>query len=327
MHRRQLIRVLGLATAVPALPFITTAQTRYPSRPITVIVGVQAGTGADVAMRTVAEKMSTALGQPVVVDNQAAAGGVVAAAKVARAAPDGHTLVALSSAIMTIRPVLGQKLQFDPYKELAAVAYVAAFPAVFYVHPNLPAKTLAQFIELARKQPGRLTYASPGVGSAQHLAMEQLKMMAGIDVVHVPFQGSALATTESVAGRVDSGFQGISTVAPYVKTGKLRALAWAERRRSEVDPSLPTIRESGYPEFSYEGALWLYAPAGTPAEVLNALNSEVRKAASDTALRAKWLQSGIESRTEFTPSGLDELARDELRRSTKIIQERRITAE
>ncbi len=295
------------------------AEEKYPTRPITIIAAVGAGTGGDLAVRTLAEKLGPALGQPIVIMNVPGAGGVVGAARGAAAAPDGYVLSAIPSWIMTIRPHLTPKVSYDPFKDFVGISHIASFPTVLYVNPSIKANTVQEFISLVKKHPKQFTYASPGVGSAQHLAMEQLKVLAGIDLLHVPFQGSTQAAIESVAGRVDSGFNGISTLEPFIKRGELRPLAWAEDRRDPILPNLPTMHEAGVKDFTYEVSIQLFGPAGLPKSIVNRLNAEIRKITADPELRERWAAAGMQPRSA-SPEEFESLVKAEWNRNGDTMQ-------
>ena len=298
----------------------------YPSKPILISVGLQGGTGSDVAVRTVAERMVPLLGQQIVIENLPGAAGVVAAAKVAKAAPDGYSLVALSMATLTIGPHLEPKPPYDAQKDFAPIAFVAAFPSVLFINPTVPAKTAREFIALAKRKPGLLTYASGGNGSVQHLATELFKSMAGLDLVHVPYKGSIQATLDVAGGRVDAGFQGIPTVLQFVQSGKLRLLAWSGDRRNALYPDLPTIQESGVPGFSYEPWTALFGPAALPKEIVARLSAEARAVTNQPELRKRWSSIGVEPK-DMTSEQLATLIRDESASNAKIIAAKGIRGE
>jgi tripartite-type tricarboxylate transporter receptor subunit TctC len=297
-------------------------QSAYPAKPIFITVGLQAATGSDIAVRSVAERMGAPLGQPFVIENLPGASGVLAAVKVAKAPPDGYTLAALSNAAMTILPNL-EKVPYDPFKDLVPVAFVSAFPSVLFTHPGVPAKSVQEFIALAKRKPKQLTYASGGNGSTQHLAMEIFKSTVGIDLLHVPYKGSMQATLDVMSGRVDAGFQGISTVLQFVQSGKLRALAWSGAQRFALFPELPTIQEAGVAGFVYEPWTGFFAPAAIPKDIVNRLNTEVRKASSQPDLVKRWGTQGLDSK-DVTPEQLAGMIRDENSRHAKLISEKGI---
>ena len=298
----------------------------YPARPILVTVGLQAATGSDIAVRSVAERMGTLMNQQIVIENLPGAAGIVAAVKVAKAAPDGYNLVALSNAALTILPNIEPKPPYDPLRDFTPVAFVASFPSVLFINPGVPAKTVGEFIALAKSKPGIMTYASGGNGSVQHLATEIFKSMTGIDLVHVPYKGSMQATLDVVSGRVDCGFQGISTVLQFVQSGKLRALAWSGEKRYWLFPDMPTIQEAGVPGFTYEPWTAILGPVALPKDVTARLYAEARKAQSEPELLKRWSSQGVEAKN-VSPDQLAAMIREESARNAKIIAEKGIRAE
>jgi len=255
--------------AAPAL-----AET-WPSRPIRMIVPFPAGSSPDLIARIVTEKLAVALGQPVVVENRPGAGGNIGTGMVAKAVPDGNTLLFTINGPLVTAPALYRHLGYDPVRQLAPVTLVATSPNVLVVDARLPVHTLADFVALAKARPGALNYGSVGNGSAAHLAMEQLKAMAGIDLQHVPYQGFPQITTAIVGGQVQAGFMVPAIAMPMVAAGKLRLLAVTSTGRTGLLPQVPTVAESGYPGF--EAISWqaVLAPAGTPAPVIDRLYREL----------------------------------------------------
>ena len=298
----------------------------YPTKPILITIGLQAATGSDIAVRTVAERMGALLGQQVVIENLPGASGVVAAVKVAKAAPDGYSLVALNTGTLTILPNLEPKPPFDPLKDFVPIAFVAAIPSVLFVNPTVPAKTVREFVALAKRSPGLLTYASGGNGSVQHLATEIFKSMTNTDLTHIPYKCSMQATLDVVGGRVDAGFQGISTVLQFVQSGKLRALAWSGDRRNALYPELPTIQEAGVAGFTYEPWTALLGPVAMPKDMVARLSIEARKVARQPDLQTRWSSIGLEPR-DMPPEQLGNLMRDESASNAKIIAAKGIRGE
>jgi len=276
--------------AAGLLAVAAAAWAQYPSRPIRIIVPIPAGGAPDIAARVVGQKLSDLLGQPVAVENHSGSNGNIAGDMVAKAQPDGYTLLLGQDSLITINPHLYAKMAFDTLKDLAPVATVAANQFVLSVNPSLPVKTFREFIEYARRAQPPLAYASGGNGSQHHLAMEMLKARAGIDLLHVPFKGGAPATTATVAGDTQAMFSGTST-APQIKAGKLRALAVTGAKRSAEFPDLPTIGEF-YP--GYEVTIWLalFAPAATPDAVIERLRAAVAKALASPEVKEKLNAAG-----------------------------------
>lgn len=261
------------------------AQSPWPNRPVRVIVGFAAGGNTDAVARQVSQRLGAKLGQPFVVENRAGAGGVVATAFVASSAPDGYTLLMSSTGAHVISPHLGEKLSYDPRKDLTGISNVSSNAQVLLVNPKVPAHSVQELITLARKQPGVLNFASSGPGGTMHLAGEMFKAMAKIDMTHVPFRGGAPATLATVAGDVQVVFANLSDAIPQIKAGKLRALAVTSAQRQPQVPEIPTVAESGLP--GYESIVWngLVGPAGLPAEVVGKLSSAVQEIAREPAFR------------------------------------------
>lgn len=307
----------GMAAAAVAPRAI--AQVAWPgARPIAVTVGLQAGTGSDVAMRNLAEKVSASLGQQIVVSALPGAAGLLAAQQGAKAAPDGYGLVALSGAAVTTLPHL-QKGE-NPGRNLVPVAMIVSFPSVISVNAKVPAHSIREFLELARKNPGKYTYASGGNGSVQHTAMEQLKAMAGINLLHVPYKGMAQATTDLAGGQVDSAIQGVVAVIPFAGTGQVRVLAWTGSRRNALFPDLPTLHEAGVAGYNFQSWTALFGPAGLPRDIITRLNTEFRKAAAAPDLKARWLQQGMEY-LDLAPEQIAELVRTESEQMAKLVRD------
>jgi tripartite-type tricarboxylate transporter receptor subunit TctC len=300
------------------------AQTPYPARQITITVGLQAGTGSDVAVRNVAERMSASLGQPIVIGNLPGAAGLLALQAGVKAAPDGYTLVALSNAAVTTLPHL-QKSSINALKDLAPIGVFVSFPSVISVNRNVPANSIREFIELARKNPGKYTYASGGNGSVQHTAMEELKAMTGIDLLHVPYKGMAQATTDLVGGQVDCAIQGVVAVIPFAKN-QVRVLAWTGSTRNSIYPDLPTLNEAGVTGYNYQPWTGLFGPAAMPRAIVTRLNEEMRKALSAGGLREKWAPQGMEI-VDATPQQIEKMIRDEYERMGKLIKQTGIRLE
>ncbi len=282
-----LARIVGVALA--CVVGIAAAQI-YPARPIRIVVPIPPGGAPDIAARVLGERLASSLGQPVVVENKPGSNGNIAAELVAKAPPDGHTLLLGMDSLVAINPHLNARMPIDMQRDLLPVATVASNMFVLSVNPQLPVKTFPEFVEYARKANPPLAYASGGNGSQHHLTMESLKQRAGIDLVHVPYKGGSPATTATVAGEVAAMFAGTST-APQIKAGRLRALAVTGAKRSEAFPDLPTIGEF-YPGFDVTIWLALFAPAGTPELVLARLREETAKALALPEVRQRFASAG-----------------------------------
>ena len=281
------------------------AQATFPSRAVTMVVGFAPGGGTDTASRIIAKRLTENIGQPVLVENKAGAGGIIATDLVARAAPDGHTLLLASVGTLAITPHLPPKPPYDPLKDLAPITMAVVFPNVLVIHPSVPAQTLADFVKLAAAKPGALNYGSSGIGNLGHLAGELFRMVAKIDIVHVPYKGGGPAVTDLLGGQIAAVFATPASAGTHVKAGKLRALATTGAQRSPSMPEVPTIAESGYP--GYEATNWYayVAPAKTPKEILERWNQELVKVLGTAEVREQLLGHGLEPQ----PGSIEDLAK------------------
>jgi tripartite-type tricarboxylate transporter receptor subunit TctC len=288
-------QISGLTFGLLALLIVGSpaAQTTYPEKPIRVIVGFPPGGPADTVARLLGQKFAEAWGKPVVIDNVPGAAGNIAAERVAKAAPDGYTLALVAEAQIVINPSL-YKLAYDPVNDFAPVSQVTVSPYVLVVHNAVPAKSVRELVALAKAQPGGLTFASAGSGSAPHMAAELFKSAAGAEIRHIPYKGVAPAIPDLLGGRVTMMFCPIAVILPMVREGKMRALAVTSLKRFSAAPELPTIAESGYPGFDVTGWLGLLAPARTPVTIVGKLHLETVKALALADLRAKLVDLGLE---------------------------------
>ena len=268
---------LSLAFFVCCIVFPLHAQT-YPAKPVRMVVGFPAGGPTDIVSRTIAPKMSEALGQTVLVDNRGGAGGVIATEQVAKAPPDGYTLIMGTIGGIAVAMSLVPNRGYDTLRDLAPITQAVTVTNLLVVHPSVPAKTVKDLLAIARSKPGRLNYASSGNGTVTHLAGELFKLMGKVDITHVPFKGGAPALTALISGEVDLSYENSLLVTPHVKAGKVKALAVTGSRRSQLMPDLPTISESGLPGYNASGWYGLFAPAATPKPVIARLNQEAVKA-------------------------------------------------
>ena len=250
------------------------AQTAYPNRSIRLLVGYPPGGATDIVARILAQKLGERLGQPVVVDNLPGAGGIIATDKAAKAAPDGYTLL-LANTAHGINPSLYKSLPYDAVASFAPVIKVADLTLVLVVNPAFPARSVRELIALAKARPGELHYASSGVGQSLHLAAELMKSMAGVDIVHVPYKGSAPARADLLAGQVEMMFESAIGVMPFVQAGRLRALGVSGAQRSPALPDVPTLSEAGIAGYEASGWIGILAPAGTPAAIVASLNADM----------------------------------------------------
>lgn len=290
----------------------------YPSRPVRMLVGFTPGGTTDVIARIVAQKMSENLGRPVVIDNRPGAGANIAAEVAAKSPPDGYTTLAVNPGL-AISATAYSKLGYNALRDLVPVARMADSSHLLIVHPSLPVKSIKDLIALARANPGKLNFSSAGLGNADHFAGELFKAAAKIDIVHVPYKGGAQAAQDTVAGQVEMYFSGILVGLPLSKAGKVRALGVATRTRSPIAPDIPTIAESGLPD--YEMALWnaLFAPAGTPPDIIGRINAEVIKALNAPDVRERLTGVGAVA-SGTTPAELGSYFKSEVQKFGKVVQ-------
>ena len=294
----------------------------YPVKPVRIIVPFAAGGGTDLIARTLAQRLTESLGQTFVVENRGGAGGVIGAEMAARSAPDGYTLVIGSPGSMTINPNLTAKMPYDTLRDFVAVSLATISPFVLTVHPSLPVKNLKEFIALARSQPGRLNYGTSGNGSVAHLSTEYLKSLAKIDLVHVPYKGSSLALTDTLAGQLQVLFDNLPVVQPHVRSGKLRLLGVGTQKRSALIPQAPTIAESGVPElasFEASTAFGLLAPGNPPPAIVNRLSQEIARILQNSEVKDRLAAQGLEA-VGSTPQQYDAHNRAELAKYARIVK-------
>ena len=265
----------------------------FPSKPLHMIVPFPPGAGTDMFARAIAAKLSDSLGQPVLVDNKPGAGATIGTDFVAKAAPDGYTLL-LSTASHAINPAVYSRLPYDTLRDFATITQVANVPTVLVVYPSVQANSLKELVALAKAKPGTLNMGSASTGTVFHLAGELLKSMAGIDMVHVPFKGGSQAVTALIGGQVQVLFETTLTVQPLVKAGKMRALAVGSASRSASMPDVPTVAESGFPGFAAENWYGVYVPAGTPRDIVTRLNQEIVKALNLPDVKERFAAQGAD---------------------------------
>jgi tripartite-type tricarboxylate transporter receptor subunit TctC len=288
-------RLLPLAVAAVCSTVLigsVEAQTGYPDGPVRIIVGFTPGSATDITARMFAQKFNEAWKVPVTVENVPGAGGGVAADRVAKAAPDGSTLIWAANGALTINPALQSRLSYDPTRDFAPISQVLRMASILAVNNDLPAKSFAELIALAKAQPGQLSYASPGVGTPQHIGGELLKMMAGIDITHVPYRGAVL--TDTIGGRVPIVLSNVAVLLTTVRDGKLRGLAVTSLEPSPSAPELPSIAQSGFPGFEATSWFALLAPAGTPAPIIDKVRREALAIAQNPEMRARFAQLGVD---------------------------------
>ena len=303
------------------------AQAQYPSRPVRVMVGFAPGGPNDIIARAYGARLAEALGQPFVVENRTGAAGNLAAEAVARAAPDGYTLMLGSTGTNAVNPSLYANLPFDLVRDLTPVSVVATSPSALAVHPKVPVQSVRELIALAKSQPGKLTYASAGSGSSQHLSAELFKQAAGVDIVHVPYKGAAPGITDLLAGQVDMSFAPVANVVPHAKAGKLRLLALTGASRSDFAPGVPTMAESGLPGFDVMTWYAMFATAGTSAETVQRLNAELQKIARIPQLREQLTNMGIDATASASPAEARAYRDGEAERWGKLVRALGVKAE
>lgn len=322
LHRR---RFLGLGVAGGAAAAWPVHAADWPIRPIRLIAG-GAGSVTDIRARWLAERLGTALGQPMVVENNAAAGGNLAAVQVARAAPDGHTLLLTHQGIAAINPHLFEKLGYDALADFAPVARLGIGQLALAVPAASPIRSVADLLARARARPGAMNFGSNGNGTPPHLAAEQLKRMAGIEAVHVPYKGGGALLTALLGSQVDWAIEGLTPLLPHVRSGTLRALAVTGARRVPAWPDVPTLAEAGVPGYEYIGWTGIAAPVATPQPVVERLNLEINRVATTDEGRRFFAQAGADA-GELTPAEFAAFIRAEHARLGRLIREAGLKAE
>ncbi len=288
---RCLVRLTSLVLGISLMAAAAPAQTAWPSRPVRIVVPSPPGGGTDIIARVLAQQLSAALGQQFFVENRPGAGNMIGIENVARAAPDGYSLLFVPSTL-ALNSVMYKKVSYDPVRDFTPITLAAAANNVLVVNPKVAATTVAEFIALARRE--RLTYGTPGIGTSPHMAMELFKSLAGIDLQHIPYRGTAPAMTDVISGQINAMFSNALTAKPQIDSGAVRALGVSGRQRSAALPNVPPIAEAGLP--GYDATQWygLVAPAGTPADIIARLNAEARKALDTKDMQDKLATDGAE---------------------------------
>jgi tripartite-type tricarboxylate transporter receptor subunit TctC len=319
--QRNSLRVSGFLLGLSALLIAgsAAAQSGYPEKPILIVVGFPPGSAVDAIARLLGQKLAEASGKPVVIDNVTGAAGNIAADRVAKAAPDGYTLGLVGQGSLVINPSL-YKLAYDPVNDFAPVSQVYMSTFILVARSELPAKSVKELVALAKAQPGGLTFASSGAGSAPDMAVELFKSAAGIDIRPIPYKGSVAAIPDLLGGRVTMMFSTAVVVLPLVREGKLRALAVTSPRRSPAVPESPTIAESGYPGFEYTVWYGLLAPAGSPATIVRKLHVETVKALAQADVRAQFAEFGVEG-IGNSPDEFAAVIKSEIPKWAKVIKD------
>jgi tripartite-type tricarboxylate transporter receptor subunit TctC len=314
---------IAVATLVGSLAGPSFAQTSYPDKPVRILVGFTPGSATDITARIFAQKFNEAWGVPVTVENVPGAGGTVALDRAAKAAPDGYTLAYAANGATTIAPALQGKLPYDSTSDFTPISLLLQMASILAVNNDVPAKTFQELLALARSQPGKLSYASPGVGTPQHIAGEMLKIAAKADIVHVPYRGAVL--TDVIGGRVTMTLQNAGAILPIVQEGKLRGVAVTSLKRSPNLPEVPTIAESGFPGFEATSWFSLLAPVGTPAPIVKKIHDEAVKTLADPEMRARFAQLGLDT-VGSSPDALAAVIKSDIAKWSGVIKEAGIKA-
>ena len=313
-------RCLLPLAALALLPTVAGAQQPYPRKTVSIMVPFSPGAATDILARAAAQKLGETFGQQFIVTNRDGAAGAIGTEIVARAAPDGYSLLWGSSGPLSINPVYGAKLPYDPLRDFAPIALFNLIPYILVVHPSVPATTTKELVALAKARPGKLNFASAGQGGAVHLAGELFKTLAKVDIAHIPYKGTALFMSDLASGQVDLSFTGAASSLGFIQAGKLRPIAATSLKRSPLFPDLPTLDESGLP--GYEIVVWygLLAPAQTPREIVMLLNAAINKSLTDPDIRKRIAQEGAYP-AGGTPEEFGVFMKDQLARYAKMIRD------
>jgi tripartite-type tricarboxylate transporter receptor subunit TctC len=306
--------------AAIALLIATGAMAQYPNRAIRIVVPLAPGGNVDIVARSLAQSLVESLGQQVIVDNRPGASSLVGTQLVAKSPPDGYTLLAMANTFATV-PSLMANPGYDPLKDFNGVSLTCLVPMVLVVNPSLPVRSAKELVALAKAKPGQLSYASAGMGSTGHIAAELFNRHADVKMLHVPYKGNSQAIIDVIAGNVALMYDQISTSAPYIHSGKLRALAVTSLKRSSLFPQLPTVDESGVPKFEEITFNGIVAPAGTPRDALARLNSEINKAVRAPEPRKRFLERGVELTASASPEAFSAYIKTEFEKKAKLARE------
>lgn len=325
--RRDRARVWRMGVALAAWAAgagLAQAAEPYPVKPVRMVVGFAAGGANDLVGRAIANKLGATLGRTVVVENRAGAGGNVATEYVARAAPDGYTMLLGSVSSLAMGPALYRSVPYDPVKDFAPVTQAVTVPALLAVHPSLSVRSLKDFVALARRQPGRIDVACPGFGSIAHLSGELFKRVAKIDFVLLPYKGGAPALVDVMGGQVGAMISVISTSAPHVQSGRLIGLAVTSSRRANALPNVPTVAESGYAGYAADGWLGIVLPAGTPSEIVTRLHRDIVAIMAMPDVRSQLENVGMTIDTSKSPEAFHAVIRNDVAKWKRVVQEAKI---
>jgi tripartite-type tricarboxylate transporter receptor subunit TctC len=302
------------------------AQGAWPLRPVKMVVPFPAGGPTDVMTRALADKLSTALGQPVVIDNKPGAGGTIGSDLVAKSAPDGYTLLMATGSTHSVGPYLG-KVPYDPQKDFTPIVYVGTATNILLVSPKLGVSNVRELIALAKQKPGELNYSTSGIGSVAHLTSEMFAAMAGVKLTHVPYKGTQQSIGDLASGQVALLFDNVMTAKPHVESGRLKGIAISSAKRSELVPEIPTVGESGLPGFESSNWFGIFAPAHAPQAVVDRVNAEVNRILKDDpSIRERFHTLGFETRGG-TPQDLDNIMKSEARKWSKVIRDANVKPE
>jgi tripartite-type tricarboxylate transporter receptor subunit TctC len=318
MSRCQVSKPLALATVSALIAALPSAAAAYPTKPITMILGFAPGGPSDVMARVLSKKMEEYLKQPIIIENKAGAGGTIAGALVARAAPDGHTIMLASGSILAINVTLYKNIQYNSIKDFAPISMLGTQTNVLYTHPSVPANDIKGFVAYAKANPGKLSFGSGGVGTPAHLAGELLRIKAGIEYTHVPFKGTGPTLQAVIGNHVPTAFNPPSPLIPHLQAGSIKAIAITTLERTPALPQVPTIAET-YPGF--DAATWhaLVAPAGTPKEAVAALNKATVAALNDPVVRKALTDSGVDVKSS-TPEWLQAYIESEIPKWAEVVK-------
>ncbi len=312
------MKIICILLAALSMTAPAHAQPAYPTKPITLVAAFAPGGGTDTAARIIAKELAIELGQPVVVDNRAGAGGAIGATSVARAAPDGYTLLLGTGSELVVLPAVKAKPPYDTLKEFEPVAEIGTVSLMLVAHPSVPANTVQELVALARANPGQLTYASFGMGSTNHLMGEFFTSKTGTDLLHVPYKGSAAAATDLISGQVKLAFETMTVAMPLVKGGKLKALAILSPTRSALAPDLPTMAESGV-ALTTEGWMGVLAPKNTPPAIIERLNKAINKVLAMPAIKDAFDERGVKV-APVTPEQFGDFIKADVKRWTAVVK-------